>query len=432
MRDKRFGMLSKYTTIKVWLLGVGLLLFQRTYSQQFSLGSLLKLQEKSFADKGKILSANDFNLQTSNNNCQRYTRTQADAFSEVYDETATICSDGGLTYSTYSPNHATDIAFQLTRKYGFTDKGAATTTSGRMTNVYQKNNLKVESILARDASQVNFWVFHFSPTNNVVTPPLPPNAQVARGTEIKNDTPNDPIASSTNHALLIGVNSYEAPIEDLRFPIDDTQRFKKVLTTHYTFEEKNVVSLANPTGDDIINALNDLIQKLSVNDNLLLFYAGHGREDKAAEQGYWLPADAKYNTIRSKTWLSNSDIKDQLKLLRCRHVLVISDACFSGGILDARSGPESVAFREIARRKSRKAITSTASTIVPDKSVFTKYLLQYLETNTSPYLTAAQLFSLLQVPVTDNSPTKQSPQYGSIREAGNEGGDFIFVRKKNK
>jgi hypothetical protein len=403
-------------------------------AQQFSLGALLELHKKPFVDKGRILTANDFPYQAdSKNNCKRHVRAQADAFGEIYDETVTFCPDGSITYSTYSPNHATDIAFQLTRKYQFKDKGASTTSGGRITNVYQKENLKIESILARDASQNNFWVFHFSKADELpAVADLPPDTEKGRGTEINTNNTNNPIVNSTNHALLIGVNDYEAPIDDLKFPIEDTQKLKKVLTEYYTFEERNVRLLADPTGDDIINALNDLIQKLDENDNLLLFYAGHGKEVKAAEQGYWLPSDAKYNAIRSKTWLSNSDIKDQLKLLKCRHVLVISDACFSGGILEARSSPVSVAIQEIARKKSRKAITSAASTIVPDKSVFTKYLLQFLETNTGDYLTAANLFSLLQIPVTDNSPTRQSPQYGSIKEAGNEGGDFIFVRRSKK
>lgn len=413
---------------------LSVLFISPAFTQQFSLGFLLELQKKPVADKDKVLMANDFLFQAdTKNNCKRYGRTQADAFGEIYDETVTFCPDGSMTYSTYSPNHATDIAFQLTRKYQFKDKGASTTSSGRITNVYQKENLKVESILARDASQINFWVFHFSKSaESPLVANLPPNSETFRGTEIQTNDKNNPVLNSTNYALLIGVNDYEAPIDDLKFPIEDTQKLKKVLTAHYTFEEKNVISLADPTGDDIINALNDLIQKLGENDNLLLFYAGHGKEVKAAEQGYWLPSDAKSHDIRSKTWLSNSDIKDQLKLLKCRHVLVISDACFSGGLLEARESPASVAIQEIARKKSRKAITSAASTIVPDKSVFTKYLLQFLETNTGDYLTAANLFSLLQIPVTDNSPTRQSPQYGSIKEAGNEGGDFIFVRRAKK
>lgn len=145
------------------------------------------------------------------------------------------------------------------------------------------------------------------------------------------------------------------------------------------------------------------------------------------------PSDANYNTVRSKTWISNSDIKDQLKRLKCRHVLVIADACFNAATPEAHSSSEAVGIQEKARKKSRKAITGTANTTVADNSVFTNYLLQSLENNTGTYLTAADLFSHLKTPVTDNSPTKQSPIYGPIKEAGNEGGDFIFVRRqKNK
>ncbi len=400
-------------------------------AQQFSLGFLLELQKADLDERAKILVANNFALQDGTNPRPRYQRLQSDAFGKVYEETATLHPDGSLTYSTYSPSHATDVALQLTRKYGFTNQGAARTSGGRLTNVYQRTDVKVDSFLGRDATQVNYWVFHFSWSPRVAVAIVPPQPvpEPARGTEVEEPEQGDPLLNSTNHALLIGVNAYDLPIESLRFPVADTRRLANVITEHYTFDRKNVKLLADPTGDQIINALNELVRTLTEDDNLLVFYAGHGSEDKAAEQGYWWPADARFDPTFSRSWLSNREIKDQLKRLSCRHVLVVSDACFSGAILAARETPKADGYRAIARLKSRKAITSAASTIVPDQSVFTKYLLQYLVSNRRDYLSAAELFTQMQTSVTDNSPTRQVPQYGSIREAGNEGGDFIFVRK---
>ena len=34
-------------------------------------------------------------------------------------------------------------------------------------------------------------------------------------------------------------------------------------------------------------------KKLGSNDNLLIYYAGHGEFDKNVEKAYWLPVDAQ-------------------------------------------------------------------------------------------------------------------------------------------
>ena len=66
---------------------------------------------------------------------------------------------------------------------------------------------------------------------------------------------------------------------------------------------------------------------------------------------------------------------------------------------------------------------------VPDKSVFMEYLIQRLEDNEDKYATSQDLFTRLRKAVINNSPTRQVPQFGEIRETGDEGGDFIFVRR---
>jgi hypothetical protein len=74
-------------------------------------------------------------------------------------------------------------------------------------------------------------------------------------------------------------------------------------------------------------------------------------------------------------------------------------------------------------------MTSGALNQVPDKSVFLEYLIKRLEENQSKYLPAEQLFSSFKMAVINNSPEEQVPQYGEVKETGDEGGDFIFIRK---
>ena len=57
----------------------------------------------------------------------------------------------------------------------------------------------------------------------------------------------------------------------------------------------NVTLLINVTRDAIIEALDDLREKLGEKANLLIYYAGHGWLDEDVDRGYWLPVDAKAN-----------------------------------------------------------------------------------------------------------------------------------------
>ena len=72
-------------------------------------------------------------------------------------------------------------------------------------------------------------------------------------------------------------------------------------------------------------------------------------------------------------------------------------------------------------------MTSGTLKEVPDRSVFLLYLNKRLQENTQPYISAEELFSSFKTAVLNNSPN--IPQYGEIKDTGDEGGDFIFIKK---
>lgn len=232
------------------------------------------------------------------------------------------------------------------------------------------------------------------------------------------------------YGLIIGIEDYQSEdIQDLENPISDAERLAEVLTSQYSFEAEDLTLLKNPDRDQIIESLDQLAAKVTETDNLLIFYAGHGIWNEQLNQGYWLPNDASMNS-KSK-WLSNSTIRDYVGGIRSKHTLLISDACFSGGILKERAVFEnSRAILELYKLPSRKAMTSGTLKTVPDKSVFLEYLIKNLTINTSPLLSADQLFRNFKIAVINNSPNGQVPQYGPITQAGDEGGDFIFLREE--
>ena len=157
---------------------------------------------------------------------------------------------------------------------------------------------------------------------------------------------------------------------------------------------------------------------------------GIGYWDSDANQGYWWPRDA--SPVNPANWLSNSDIREQIRGIKTAHTLLISDACFSGGIFKAR-GPSSIReatldIVSLYKIPSRRAITSGTLTEVPDKSVFFEYLAKRLTDNKERFLTSQALFDSFKKAVINNSLIV--PQDGVIADTGDEGGDFVFIKRK--
>ena len=232
------------------------------------------------------------------------------------------------------------------------------------------------------------------------------------------------------YALIIANQDYlDENIRDLNFPISDAKELADVLIKKYNFSKENTSILENPGESQLISEFDKLANIVTDKDNLLVFYAGHGIWDEKLEQGYWLPKDARKDT--KAEWISNSTVRDYIRGIDSKHTLLVADACFSGSIFHARDAFSFnlKASNELYKLKSRKAMTSGTMKTVPDKSVFMKYLIQRLIDNQEPIISSSELFASFRDAVINNSPVQQVPQFGEIREAGNEGGDFIFIIK---
>ncbi|MCK5097692.1 MAG: caspase family protein, partial [Desulfobacteraceae bacterium] len=235
------------------------------------------------------------------------------------------------------------------------------------------------------------------------------------------------ISSAKYYALIIAVEEYNDPgINDLDQPVKDATRFSTLINTEYIFEKENITFLKNPTKAEIFSALLELRRTVTPEDNLLIYYAGHGYWDEEMSTGYWFPQDA--DPANPVNWLPNTDLTNYLNVLKSKHTLLIADACFSVGIFKSRAAFNNVmSVERLYKLTSRKAITSGNLLEVPDKSVFIEYLIKRLDTNKKKYLASEQLYSSLKEAVINNSPN--IPQYGTIQNVGDEGGDFIFIRR---
>ena len=167
---------------------------------------------------------------------------------------------------------------------------------------------------------------------------------------------------------------------------------------------------------------------------MLIYYAGHGWLNEEVDRGYWLPANAKPK--RRRSWVSNVTITDTLKGLSAKHVMVVADSCYSGTLVRAANAGDRKRtgdyWKEMASKWARVAITSGGLEPVADKgggdnSPFAKAFLDTLGDNKA-VMDGTTLFSKMRRPVMVNA--EQTPQYSDVRNAGHDGGDFLFVRKK--
>jgi len=239
------------------------------------------------------------------------------------------------------------------------------------------------------------------------------------------------------HALVIGNDQYGA-YPKLTSAVSDSKKVGNVLQTRYGFKTR---VLNNANRFEILSALNDLREALGPNDNLLVYFAGHGELEAGTQQGYWIPVDGQADT--PKTWISNRAITDILNTMQAKHVMVVADSCYSGAMTRASVPTFSQALapakwaqwlKSASASRSRTALTSGGLAPVPDSgsggnSLFAKAFVNALEDN-NKLLEGASLFRSVTRTVAvgaSEATLAQQPEYAPIRFAGHEAGEFFFM-----
>lgn len=238
------------------------------------------------------------------------------------------------------------------------------------------------------------------------------------------------------YALVIGNDDYRLPISKLSNAVRDASAVAQILKERYGFKTKLML---NAKGDQIVGAVNEYKRVLTENDNLRIYYAGHGVKEE--DEAYWIPVDAT-DAQDNTTWVSSTiHVIKNLKSTKAKHVLVVSDSCFAGAIDLRQLTPSDLArptererfLQTLVNSRSRVLIASGGDEPVLDggagkNSIFTKAFLNGLEKMEPDVFTAGELFSaFIQQQVSGNA--KQTPEFKSLRDSGHQKGDFVFVRR---
>jgi predicted nucleic acid-binding Zn-ribbon protein len=242
------------------------------------------------------------------------------------------------------------------------------------------------------------------------------------------------------YALIIGNNEYRA-IPKLRTAVGDAEAVATLLRTRYGFQ---TTLLLNADRYQLLSALNTMREKLTSEDNLLIYYAGHGTLDEQTDRGYWLPVDAEANS--NANWIASYQVTDILKATSAKQVMLVADSCYSGiltrsAIVSLNSGMSDSDrqrwYQTMTSKHARVVLTSGGLQPVADvgggsgHSVFAGAFLSVLQNN-ADVMEGQQLAQGVTQRVAVSavgSKINQVPMYAPMSYAGHEAGDFFFVPK---
>lgn len=229
-------------------------------------------------------------------------------------------------------------------------------------------------------------------------------------------------------AVFIAINKYDEWMP-LQHPVTDARAIKEILAEKYYIDQFDELYDADATKAAIFRLLDHLASSTHPEDSVLIYYAGHGYFDENSSTSFWAPVDGGKDRFEQKNWIASAQLRGYISNMKARHVLLISDSCFAGDILDTSRGTEPVInaeyYRNAYARVSRQVLTSGASENVSDISSFSRQLELALEGNTQPCIDPLTLFSQIRLGVTGSNPL-----YGSLKDSGQQmGGAFLLFRK---
>ncbi|HET8647699.1 MAG TPA: polysaccharide deacetylase family protein, partial [Vicinamibacteria bacterium] len=263
----------------------------------------------------------------------------------------------------------------------------------------------------------------------------------AGATASPEDSAAGPAFYRESWAVVVGIDQYQS-WPRLHYAVNDARGVRDLLVKRYHFKPENVQLLLDgeATRANILKALGDRLadpSRVQRDDRVFVFFAGHGVTRKlpsGKSLGYLVPVDADRDNYQSQA-ISMTNFQDVSEAIPAKHVLFVTDACYSGVALTRGGGPGAAGLaylREVTRRTVRQMLTAGgADQEVADggpqgHSIFTWALMQGLDGQADlsgdGFITASELAAY--VGPTVSSLSRQTPAFGNL--VGSEGGEFLF------
>ena len=225
---------------------------------------------------------------------------------------------------------------------------------------------------------------------------------------------------------------------DLVNPVLDAQTIAAELGESYGVVSEVVV---NPTLSETASLIREFAsQNYEPEDNLMIFFAGHGIYDEIFKEGYVISRDSRTDDLGKTSYLSHSNLRTMINNINCPHIFLVMDVCF-GGTFDPhlasmhRGVPAAyadISAEEFVDRKlkykTRLYITSGGKEYVPDgrpgfHSPFARRFIESLRYygGEDGVLTTSEILQYVE-------KVNPQPRFGEFGD-NEPGSDFILVVK---
>ena len=252
--------------------------------------------------------------------------------------------------------------------------------------------------------------------------------------------PKDTISGGgigTTYALMFASNVYDY-YSDLVNPVLDAQTIGAELSESYGVVSEVVI---NPTLSETAAIIREFATRTyKPEDNLMVFFAGHGVYDEVFREGYVISRDSRMDDVGKTSYLSHSNLRTMINNIDCPHIFLVMDVCF-GGTFDphlaslhrgASATYADISTQDFVERKlkykTRLYLTSGGKEYVPDgrpgfHSPFARRFIESLRHygGDDGVLTTAEILQFVE-------KVNPQPRFGEFGD-NEPGSDFILVVK---
>jgi uncharacterized caspase-like protein len=175
--------------------------------------------------------------------------------------------------------------------------------------------------------------------------------------------------SSTCFVLAVGINEYKNARLNLNFARADAESFGKMVNDRsgqlFKTVELHTLYDKEATRQKILSKLEELSIKVSQEDVLIFYYAGHG--SMIDNKFYFIPTESSrlYDaSALHKEAIEATLLQQKFKEIKALKQLIVMDACQSGGsveLLASRGANEEKAIAQLARSAGIHVMASAGS-----------------------------------------------------------------------
>lgn len=253
--------------------------------------------------------------------------------------------------------------------------------------------------------------------------------------------PEQPLVRNGNdYALFFATNEYDewSPLTN---PINDVRTMARELEANYGFNTELVLEASK---SDILKKLKEYARReFGPNDQLMIFFAGHGKFDEDFGEGYVVCTNSRKNDEGNDSYIPHSSLRTIINNIPSRHTFLVMDVCFGGTIdpfiansgnrggrgdnVTAKITPTEFIERKL-KFKTRKYLTSGGKEYVPDgnpgaHSPFTRKFLEALRDygGQDHIITLAELLLYFE-------RVAPEPRFGEFGR-NEPGSDFLFISR---